>query len=110
MLEHFLIILVSGALLASGITACSEARTQPKIPPSAPSGVVEETAAPVFDLENGTVLLTCGYEMPIAGLGTYALLDEGCYNSVTTLLEAGGRLIDTASFYGNENGGGAGER
>lgn len=47
-------------------------------------------------------MLNSGYEMPIAGLGTYALSDEECYNSVTALLEAGGRLVDTAHIYGNE--------
>ena len=62
----------------------------------------EEASAPVFDFESRTVMLNSGYEMPIAGLGTYALSDEECYNSVTALLEAGGRLIDTASYYGNE--------
>lgn len=40
--------------------------------------------------------------MPIVGLGTYALSDEECYNSVMALLEAGGRLIDTATYYRNE--------
>ncbi len=59
-------------------------------------------SAPVFDLESRTVTLNSGYEMPVAGLGTYALSDEECYNSVTALLECGGRLIDTASYYGNE--------
>lgn len=60
------------------------------------------SSAPVFDLESRTVTLNSGYEMPVAGLGTYALSDEECYNSVTALLECGGRLIDTASYYGNE--------
>lgn len=55
-----------------------------------------------FDLETHTVLLNSGYEMPIMGLGTYSLTDEECYNSVTALLEAGGRLIDTAYMYHNE--------
>lgn len=55
-----------------------------------------------FDFEKKTVLLNSGYEMPIMGLGTYSLSDEECYNSVTALLEAGGRLIDTAYMYGNE--------
>lgn len=55
-----------------------------------------------FDFETWTVTLNNGYEMPIAGLGTYALSDEECYNSVAALLEVGGRLIDTASYYGNE--------
>ena len=59
----------------------------------------EGNSAPVFDLESRTVTLNSGYEMPVAGLGTYALSDEECYNSVTALLECGGRLIDTASYY-----------
>lgn len=56
----------------------------------------------VFDFETRTVLLNSGYEMPIMGLGTYSLSDEECYNSVTALLESGGRLIDTAYMYHNE--------
>lgn len=62
----------------------------------------QESAAPVFNFETHTVLLNSGYEMPIMGLGTYSLSDEECYNSVTALLEAGGRLIDTAYMYHNE--------
>ena len=61
-----------------------------------------EAAIPVFDFESKTVMLNSGYAMPIVGLGTYSLSDEECYNSVTALLESGGRLIDTASYYGNE--------
>ena len=56
----------------------------------------------VFDLENGIVRLNSGYDMPIAGLGTYALSHDECVASVTALFENGGRLIDTASFYGTE--------
>lgn len=56
----------------------------------------------VFNFDTHTVLLNSGYEMPIMGLGTYSLSDEECYNAVTTLLEAGGRLIDTAYMYHNE--------
>lgn len=55
-----------------------------------------------FNFESGTVLLNSGYEMPVMGLGTYSLSDEECYNSVTALLDAGGRLIDTAYMYHNE--------
>lgn len=63
----------------------------------------EDTAkAGVFDMETKSVMLSSGYEMPIMGLGTYSLSDEECYNSVTALLESGGRLIDTAYMYGNE--------
>lgn len=66
------------------------------------SSSAEQPSIPVFDFETKTVRLNSGYEMPVAGFGTYALSDEECYNSVTALLENGGRLIDTASFYGNE--------
>lgn len=66
------------------------------------SNVSSEVNPGGFDLENHTVMLNSGYEMPIMGLGTYSLTDEECYNSVTTLLEAGGRLIDTAYMYHNE--------
>ncbi|MCD8363084.1 MAG: aldo/keto reductase [Lachnospiraceae bacterium] len=55
-----------------------------------------------FDFETKTVLLNSGYEMPIMGLGTYSLSDEECAVSIAALLEAGGRLIDTAYMYGNE--------
>lgn len=56
-----------------------------------------------FNFETHTVMLNSGYEMPVMGLGTYSLSDEECYNSVTALLEAGGRLIDTAYMYHNED-------
>ena len=60
------------------------------------------STAPVFNFETRTVTLNSSYEMPIMGLGTYSLSDEECYNSVTALLESGGRLIDTAYMYHNE--------
>lgn len=63
-----------------------------------------------FDLEKGTVLLNSGYEMPILGIGTYALSDTQAENSVYWALKAGFRLIDTARIYGNEPGVGRGIR
>ena len=62
----------------------------------------------IFDFENRTVLLNSGYTMPILGLGTYALDHDTCVNSVMALLESGGRLIDTAYMYGNEEAVGEG--
>ena len=59
------------------------------------------TGKAIFDLTRGKVRLNSGYEMPIVGLGTYALGSD-CEAAVTALLNAGGRLIDTASFYGTE--------
>lgn len=67
-----------------------------------PNETTASSKVGVFDFEKKTVLLNSGYEMPIMGLGTYSLSDEECYNSVTALLNAGGRLIDTAYMYGNE--------
>lgn len=64
----------------------------------------------MFDFEAKTVLLNSGYEMPILGLGTYALDYDTCVKSVKTLLANGGRLIDTAYMYGNEDAVGEGIR
>lgn len=76
-----------------------ESDMSPSVPDTSTAG---QPSPPVFDFKTKTVRLNSGYEMPIVGLGTYALSDEECYDSVTALLENGGRLIDTASFYGNE--------
>lgn len=100
-----------------GLSACGQA----DVPSAASSAAGSKTVAVVpagsaassvrpapaenpgsFDFETRTVLLNSGYPMPIMGLGTYSLSDETCYNSVTALLEAGGRLIDTAYMYHNE--------
>ena len=64
----------------------------------------------VFDFDSKTVLLNSGYSMPIMGLGTYALDYDTCVNSVMALLENGGRLIDTAYMYHNEEAVGEGVR
>ena len=64
----------------------------------------------VFDFENRKVRLNSGYDMPILGLGTYALDHDACVSSVMALLESGGRLIDTAYMYGNEEAVGEGVR
>jgi diketogulonate reductase-like aldo/keto reductase len=63
-----------------------------------------------FDFKTKTVLLNNGDQMPILGLGTYALDHDTCVNSVKTLLANGGRLIDTAYMYGNEEAVGEGIR
>ena len=69
-----------------------------------------------FDLKSGkngeapVITLNSGYEMPVVGLGTYSLHGNTCTNAVRTAIESGYRLIDTASFYGNEREVGAGVR
>lgn len=62
----------------------------------------------VFDFETKTVMLNSGYQMPVIGLGTYSLLDDVCVASVSESLKAGGRLIDTAYMYHNEESVGKG--
>ncbi len=56
----------------------------------------------MFDLNSKTVTLNSGYIMPINGLGTYSLTGDTCFNSVTSALQSGVRLIDTAYMYHNE--------
>ena len=63
-----------------------------------------------FDFNSRTVLLNSGWAMPVIGLGTYALDHDTCVNSVKALLENGGRLIDTAYMYHNEEAVGEGVR
>ena len=55
-----------------------------------------------FNFEAKSVKLNSGYEMPINGLGTYSLTGDTCYNAVSSAINAGVRLIDTAYMYGNE--------
>lgn len=57
-----------------------------------------------------TVTLNSGYEMPTQGLGTYALDYTTCVDSIQALAAAGGRLIDTAYMYHNEDAVGEGVR
>ena len=51
---------------------------------------------------DATVKLQNGIEMPILGLGTWALKDQECIQAVRWAIELGYRLIDTATLYGNE--------
>ncbi len=60
-------------------------------------------SAPVIRLNNG-------YDLPAIGLGTYALQGSACTNAVIAAIKNGYRLIDTASFYGNEREVGEGVR
>ena len=55
-----------------------------------------------FNFNTKTVKLNSGYEMPINGIGTYSLTGDTCYNAITSALNSGVRLIDTAYMYGNE--------
>ena len=60
---------------------------------------------------NGNVVLNNGATIPRIGLGVYLVTDVAeCESSVTTALDAGYRLIDTATAYRNERAVGRGIR
>lgn len=69
-----------------------------------------------IDLKSGkpgavpVVRLNSGHDLPVIGLGTYALRGSACVNAVNAAIQSGYRLIDTASFYGNEREVGEGIR
>lgn len=51
-----------------------------------------------------TITLSDGLAMPRLGYGTYQVSDHDAEDAVGYALDVGYQLIDTASFYGNENG------
>ena len=55
-----------------------------------------------FDFDTRTVTLNSGYKMPLNGIGTYSLTGDTCYNAISSALNYGVRLIDTAYMYNNE--------
>ena len=61
-----------------------------------------------FIIENKTVVLNNGINMPILGLGTWTLTNDEAEQSVYLALKTGYRLIDTAEYYGDEAGVGRG--
>ncbi|MGG5372091.1 aldo/keto reductase [Enterococcus sp. AZ196] len=63
-----------------------------------------------FNFETQTVMLNSGHEIPLNGIGTYSLLEEECENALTEAMSRGGRLIDTAFMYHNEESVGAAVR
>lgn len=56
------------------------------------------------------VVLNDSQRVPQIGLGTWPLSDREAASAVSTALEVGYRLIDTAAIYGNERGVGKGIR
>ena len=55
-----------------------------------------------------TVILNNGIKMPIIGLGTWTLSKDEAEMAVYVAIKEGYRLIDTAEYYGNEEGVGLG--
>ena len=102
MKKRLLSAVMAFSMLSLGLSAHAEASASPDNPSSPQVGM--------FDFDSRTVLLNSGYTMPILGLGTYALDHDTCVNSVMSLIENGGRLIDTAYMYHNEEAVGEGVR
>lgn len=95
-----LLILAAGLFLQAGCSGSSlsgEVVVPEEVKPDSPAPVQSEQKhlAPVITMNNGLTL-------PTAGLGTYSLHGETCFNSVYSALKNGVRLIDTAYMYGNE--------
>lgn len=64
-----------------------------------------------MNTEISTVALNNGFRMPVLGLGVYKALGEGeVERAIALAVNAGYRLIDTASVYKNEEGVGRGIR
>lgn len=51
-----------------------------------------------------TVKLNNGIEMPMLGFGTYQITPNTTLDNVAKALRLGYRMIDTAQYYGNEEG------
>ena len=63
--------------------------------PETPTESTTSQLAPKITMNNGL-------QLPFAGIGTYSLHGNTCFNSVYAALQNGVRLIDTAYMYGNE--------
>ncbi len=61
-------------------------------------------------MDKHVIALNNGVEMPLAGLGTWDLRGDNCISTVSTAIELGYRLIDTAQMYQNEREVGEGIR
>ena len=80
--------------------ATSSTAHQPQSASSAPEAAATTPAA--FPIEDK--MLASGYAMPALGIGTWTLSNEQAELSSYTALSCGYRLIDTAQYYGNEEG------
>ena len=126
-------LILSAAFIIFSLTACGSSDTEKTIPQTSISDTVisniiensltaaEDTTTvsetdsitadiTEFDLENGTVTLNNGIEMPVLGIGTFSLTNSQASDSVYWALRDGYRLIDTARIYGDEEGVGEGIR
>jgi diketogulonate reductase-like aldo/keto reductase len=102
----------AGGLVALGLAGCAsidedEAAEEGMVADESDTSGQDSSQAEVVPK---MVTLNSGYEMPAQGLGTYALDFATCVDSIHALAAAGGRLIDTAYMYHNEDAVGEGVR
>lgn len=102
----------AGGLVALGLAGCAsidedEAAEEGMVANESDTSGQDSSQA---ELVPKMVTLNSGYEMPAQGLGTYALDFATCVDSIHALAAAGGRLIDTAYMYHNEDAVGEGVR
>ena len=119
----------AAAGMALGLTACSRAQeagssvssaagsasSEPlsasSLADSSSSSALGSSTSQVASSSQGSVihaiedkLLNSGFTMPVLGLGTWTLSADEAEASSYCALENGYRLIDTAQYYGNEEG------
>lgn len=100
-LGGLLLLLIIGVLIGIYLIRNSE-REQRNMNNDIIEDLQNKSPESKFNFETKTVKLNSGYEMPLNGIGTYSLTGDTCYNAITSALNSGVRLIDTAYFYGNE--------
>lgn len=74
----------------------------PAAQPGGPQAPPATGTQPDVGASARTVTLNNGVKMPILGLGVYQMNAEECERSVLDAIQAGYRMIDTASAYRNE--------
>lgn len=79
----------SSLITGSGVLAAALAACGPNAPAAPDGAVVDAAVQPIYDLDGGIVTLANGVNMPINGLGTYALSVEEAAESVYWAIEAG---------------------
>ena len=121
-MKNLLLSVITAFCLVLLLSACTQQQKQAteetkvfdetKIEETTVSSTATETTTspdkesyPINDIQ-----LNSGYTMPALGLGTWTLTNDEAENSVYHALKDGYRLIDTAQYYGDEEGVGKGVR
>lgn len=95
-------VLAAPAIFANAHTGNGSNRPASAAQPGGPQVSPATGTQPDAQSDARTVTLNNGVKMPILGLGVYQMNAEDCERSVLDAIQAGYRLIDTASAYRNE--------